>query len=53
MLAHGGGAAIQVRPAAAAAKRAGKLDVAASLVEITEAAERLWTASEAVEAKAK
>jgi len=32
---------------------AGKLDVAASQVEIAEATERLWTASEAVEAKSK
>ena len=35
--------------AAAAAKGAGKLDVAASLIEIADAAERLWKRQEAEE----
>jgi len=45
MLAHGGAAAISdLHLAAAAAKCAGKLDIAASLLDIAEAAERLWLA---------
>jgi hypothetical protein len=43
MLAHSGIAAIwDLHLAAVAAKDAGKRDIAASLVEIAEAAERLW-----------
>jgi len=43
MLAHNGIAAIwDLHLAAVAAKDAGKTDIAASLVEIAEAAERIW-----------
>ena len=45
MLARDGVAAIwELHIAALAAKDAGKLEVAASLVEVAEAAERLWAA---------
>jgi hypothetical protein len=37
--------------AAAAARGAGKLDIAASLIEIAEAAEWLWSAGEIAKAK--
>jgi len=47
MLAHGGVAAIRdLHLAAAAAEGAGKPDIAASLIEIAEAAERLWAVPE-------
>lgn len=52
MLTHSGIAGIwDLHLAAVAAKETGKLDFAASLVEIAEAAERLWTAGEATKAK--
>lgn len=53
MLAHNGLAAIwDLHLAAAAARGAGKLDIAASLIEIAEAAERLWLARETANASA-
>jgi len=51
MLAHNGLPVIwDLHLSAAAAKDAGKLEIAASLIEIAEAAERLWTAREPTKA---
>jgi hypothetical protein len=51
MLAHSGVAGIwDLHLAAVAAKEAGKLDFAASLIEIAEAAELLWAARETAKA---
>ena len=52
MLAETGNSVISnAHTAAVAARRSGKLEAAAALIEIAEAAERLWAARETARAK--